>query len=68
MPQFAVVCGNIGQVAEGNNPIFVGAKFFKYVRLSKTGVGRVAGEPVTMFKDNEIMREYAPQEDHSGDS
>ncbi len=36
-------------------------EFNEYVRLSKAGYGRVSGEPVTLFKDGEIIEEHAPE-------
>jgi hypothetical protein len=35
--------------------------FNTYVSLSKAGEGRAAYEPVTLFKDGEIISEYLPE-------
>lgn len=58
MDKFQVIVGNIGTVYSGNNIMQASAKFSAYVKLSKSGNGRAAGEDVTMMHNNEIRQEY----------
>lgn len=59
MSRYSIIIGNIGTIdCQTKN---AGMKdFADYVRQSKAGYGRAAGEPVTLFdNDNgEIVREY----------
>ena len=61
MPLYEVTVGNIGTVYRGALETTARTEFNEYVRLSKAGFGRVAGEPVTLFKDGEIIKEHAPE-------
>ena len=58
MKAFQVVVGNIGHVYDGSNYMQACAKYKTYVEQSKSNYGRAAGEPVTMFHNGEIKREY----------
>ena len=58
MKPFQVVVGNIGQVYDGSNIMQADAAYWRYVKLSKAGEGRAAGESVTMFHKGEIKREF----------
>ena len=54
---YEVVVGNIGTVYRGTDQDEAGRRFRSYVQDSRNGYGRVAGEPVTLFKDGEIVEE-----------
>ena len=58
MKSFQVVVGNIGHVFDGSNYMQARAAYAEYVRQSKSGYGRAAGEPVTLFHKGEIKAEY----------
>lgn len=62
--RYEVVVGNIGTVHTGNNKAKANKMFNSYVRDSKSGYGRAAGEHVTMFintgRDEFVEREYTP--------
>lgn len=60
-PTYELIVGNIGTVYRGSLETTARKEFNEYVRLSKAGYGRVAGEPVTLFKDGEIIKEHAPE-------
>jgi hypothetical protein len=59
MPKFEVVVGNIGTVYSGNNYMQAQCEYTAYVKISRKGKGRAAGEPVTLFHNGEIRSEYA---------
>jgi hypothetical protein len=63
MPKFEVIVGNVGTVYGGNSFMTAMAEFSAYVKISKTGKGRAAGEPVTMMHNGEIRREYQPEQE-----
>jgi hypothetical protein len=54
---WTVVVGNIGEVYEGESESEAFAFFEDYSKQSKSAVGRASGEPVTLFKDGEIVDE-----------
>lgn len=54
MKNYEVVVGNIGTVHTGLANKWCG----EYKRQSDSGVGRAAGEPVTLFVDGEIKWEH----------
>lgn len=56
--KFQVVVGNIGHVYEGNNYMQARTIYSAYVKQSKSGIGRAAGEPVTLFHNGNIRSEY----------
>lgn len=58
MKAFQVVVGNLGQVYDGSNYMQARAVYAEYVRQSGAGIGRAAGEPVTMFHNGDIRCEY----------
>jgi hypothetical protein len=58
---FQVVVGNIGTVYSGNQLRVALETYRDYRKLSKEERGRAGGEPVTLFHNNEIMREYIPE-------
>ena len=56
---YIVVVGNIGKVYEGTNYGLACESFGAYKRQSHKGIGRAAGEQVTLFNaDGEIIFEY----------
>lgn len=57
--EYSVVVGNIGTAYTGTHENNARKEFNSYVVDSKTGYGRAAGEPVTLFCDGEIIKEYA---------
>ena len=56
--QYTVTVGNIGTVYEGTSSREAAETFDEYRRQSHDNYGRAAGEPVTVMRDNEILREY----------
>lgn len=56
--RYQVCVGNIGVVYSGFNKQLADNGFLAYVELSTCNVGRAGGEPVVMFEDNEIIREF----------
>jgi len=60
-PIYELTAGNIGVVYRGPHAAIAVAEFDEYVQLSKAGYGRVAGEPVTLFKDGEVIKEHVTE-------
>ena len=58
MPRYEVLVGNIGTVYSGENAAQAEADYLSYRTDSRRRYGRAAGEPVTLFKDGEIVTEY----------
>jgi ribosomal protein L37AE/L43A len=58
MTKYQVVVGNLGLVHESDDRQAAEESFKEYVDFSKSDYGRVAGEPVTLFEDGEILKEY----------
>lgn len=62
---FEVIVGNIGTVLRDATAAHARATMGEYIRQSKSGVGRAAGEPVTLMRvtdnDVEIYAEYIPK-------
>jgi hypothetical protein len=56
---FEVVVGNIGKVYSGNDEVEAGKEFNEYCEQSKDGYGRAAYEAVSLFKNDELINEYA---------
>jgi hypothetical protein len=56
--RFEVVVGNIGSVYTGSNPVEAADTFEDYMKQSKSGRGRAAGEDVVLFEDGEITIEH----------
>jgi hypothetical protein len=55
-----LIVGNLGTVYSGTDGFHAIVDFNEYVKMSKDGYGRVAGEPVTLFKNGEVHKEYEP--------
>jgi hypothetical protein len=65
---YAVLVGNIGLIP-AKNLIEARMIYGTYKRQSIEGVGRAAGEPVTIFEDGEPLPQYdyqPPQSDFEG--
>jgi hypothetical protein len=60
MKPFQVLVGNIGHVYDGSNYMQARAVYREYIRQSESGIGRAAGESVTLFHNGEIRAEYFP--------
>lgn len=61
MPQahyYEVIVGNTGRVYAGSSYKTAITKYNWYVRLSKGTQGRVSGEQVSLWKDNEPVKEH----------
>ena len=58
MAEHVVVVGNIGTVFTGSTRKYARQAYKDYVKLSKDGYGRAAGESVTRFVDGKIIQEY----------
>jgi hypothetical protein len=56
--RYEVICGNIGTVYSGNDPVEANRVYGEYVRQSRSGYGRASGEPVTQLVDGEIHLEH----------
>lgn len=56
---YQVIVGNVGMVYDGPSAEEARSKFDVYVELSKSHVGRAGGEDVTIFLNDEIVREFA---------
>lgn len=61
-PVYEVIVGNIGTVYSGTSKSDTTREWLTYVDQSKSGTGRAGNEPVTMFCDGEIVKEYVPSE------
>lgn len=64
MANFELTVGNVGTVYTGRNKREASRLFRHYQELSESGSGRAGNETVTLFADNEIIREYIPQPQH----
>jgi hypothetical protein len=53
-----VIVGNIGTVYAGTNRAMALEKFATYVESSQLKFGRASGEDVTLFQDNNIVKEF----------
>ena len=60
MSNYQVIVGNIGLVHESNRCVEARGIYGEYVRQSRQGYGRAAGEAVALFKDDEPVLEYEP--------
>ncbi len=58
MSRFEVIVGNIGLAHDGNNRDYAKAMFRSYVKMSKLGWGRAAGEGVTLMEEGEPIMEH----------
>lgn len=57
---YQVVVGNVGTMDYTNKKLATDC-YKTYVTLSMKGETRAANEPVTLFKDGEIIEEYTPK-------
>lgn len=55
---YAVIVGNIGTVYDGDSRDEATTSYTTYVKQSMDGIGRAAGEPVTLTRDGEIILEH----------
>lgn len=55
--QYSVIVGNIGTVYTGDGTN-ARRHFSEYRAQSKNGIGRAAGENVTILHNNEIIKEF----------
>lgn len=55
---YEVIVGNIGTVYSGGSSIEANQIFLEYRKDSREGIGRAAGEDVTVMCDGEIKYEY----------
>jgi hypothetical protein len=62
MANYEVIVGNIGKVYEGGFYQSALDDFTVYKNQSIKGIGRAAGESVTLMKDGEILQEYSAEE------
>lgn len=58
--KYQVIVGNIGTVYDGESPIEANKAWGEYKKQSGTGVGRAAGEIVTLMKNGEPDRQFDP--------
>jgi hypothetical protein len=58
--RFEVVVGNVGTVHSGGEGMEAVRVFERYRAMSKDGVGRSAGEVVTLVVDGEVEMEFHP--------
>ena len=56
--QYIVIVGNVGAVFNSNNKKDAIAIYKEYVVISKNSVGRIGGEDVTLFCDDEPLYEH----------
>ena len=62
---YEVIVGNVGCVYRGRNGFDARVNYNRAINRSKRGVGRDAGEPVTLFRNGDIVKEYTPGEEES---
>ena len=60
---YEVLVGNIGTVHRVENEEEAKSCFDAYVEKSKAGDGRAAGEEVSLFKNDELVKDYVPAEE-----
>jgi len=60
--EYRVVVGNVGTVYSGFSRKEAEEAFHSYVEDSEENFGRVAGEDVVLFEDDEIIKEYVAEE------
>jgi hypothetical protein len=63
MARYEVICGNIGTVYDGNNPVEARRIYGIYKEQSETGYGRAGGESVTIMEDGEPTLEHIGEVD-----
>jgi len=62
MAHYEVICGNVGKVYDGVDPLEANDAYDSYVVESKGGIGRAAHESVVLMEDGEPIAEYDPSE------
>ena len=62
MSRYEVIVGNIGKVHEGMVGTVANQIFKDYVLKSILGAGRASGEDVSLWKDNEPIKEHVGKE------
>jgi len=60
-----VIVGNVGTVYSGHDGHKANVAYATYLRLSKSGVGRAADEPVYHMVDGDIRHEHQPESSRS---
>jgi hypothetical protein len=60
---YQLIVGNIGQVYDGTNGAQALREYGQWKKKSIANDGRSAGEPVTLIRDGEPLREYFPKEE-----
>ena len=58
MDRYTLVVGNVGTVYDGDSLETAIKDFDEYVILSNDNHGRAGGEDVTLFKNDEILKEH----------
>jgi hypothetical protein len=61
--QWQVIVGNVGTVYYGPSRRDAYATFNTYRNDSARGIGRAAGEPVTLMRDDQPFREHHPKQE-----
>lgn len=61
MKRFQVVVGNVGTVADTDDECEAIDCFAVWRDVSREGIGRAGNESVILMRDNEPLREYAPE-------
>lgn len=64
---YTVVVGNVGTVYHGQSRSKAVKAFESYTLMSKHGVGRAAGEAVTMMFEDDVLREHPGVDREGGD-
>jgi hypothetical protein len=59
LPHFEVSAGNVGLVWEGSDDAQAHKVYLVYVGISRDGLGRVGGQPVTLKRDGSVLHEYS---------
>jgi hypothetical protein len=57
---YTVSVGNVGCMEYTNKALALDC-YTTYVSLSKKGITRAANEPVVLFMNNEIIKEFQPE-------
>ena len=55
---YTVIVGNVGKIGEYASRNLAKEAYQTYVELSKSEYGRVSGEPVYLFENDDIIEEY----------
>lgn len=59
MTVYEIIVGNLGSVHTGKNKKEALREYSAWVECSLSSYGRVAGEDVTLFADNDIIKEHS---------